>query len=383
MGIKKFFLWLQLAVTSVVTFVSCSDEPEPQKDRVILIYAVAANSLESYLKDDLNEILRVAPNLNLVNNAVLVYSVDYSNECTLRKLRYNKTSGKYEFVLEKQFDELPLSTSPDKISEVLKYVDTHYDYANKGLILWSHGTGWLPWEGPSTPSDERRRSFGEDKYEGKTYKTNIIELADAIPEDVFDFIWFDCCYMANIETVYQLRNKTRRIGGYVEEIAAYGMPYHLTMPYLLRREADLEGAAREIYEYYDYMQLSAPVSVISTAGLERLAQVSRRIFSTGTPPASLKGIQNYTRSWLTVDGVYFYDMKQLLENYTEVALEIPEDLTDAFKGAVVCKFLANFAYPGPAINIDHYSGLSMHHYVNEDTFDSEYYRKLDWFKATR
>ena len=251
--IIKSLGFLIAAAVFITTFDSCSkDEPEDYsvKERLVLIYAVAANNLQVNLKFDMQEILKVAPNLNLKNNKVLVYSVVNSGECLLQELQKNN-KGESEFVTVKEFEELPLSTSEERISEVMGYVAANYDYPKKGLILWSHADGWLPWyqSTPSEPAeqDDRRKSFGWDNYEGSTYKTNITALADAIPADMFDFIWFDCCYMANIETVYQLRDKTDYVVGSVLEIASDGMPYDLTMPYLLQPEADLKAAAFEFY----------------------------------------------------------------------------------------------------------------------------------------
>lgn len=393
--IAKLAMAFMLTMIAGIILGSCKDsEDEPQldkeKERIILIYAVAANSLQSDLTSDINEIIKVAPNLDLEHNSILLYSVDYSNVCKLQRLEFNKTTGRYAFTILKEFDELPLSTSPERISEVLNYVDVNFKSQKKGLILWSHATGWLPAPYGSTPMGAKRRSFGSDRYptaSSPSYETNINELAEAIPSGVFDFIWFDCCYMANIETVYQLRNKTDYIVGYVEEIASYGMPYDLTMPYLLRNNADLKGAADMVYRYYDTLGYSAPVSIMATSGLTKLAEVSRNIFSAGTAPEKLTSIQNYTRSWLTKDGIYFYDMGQLLQSYkfeSEVVAEtLNEELAEALSETVVYKVLSDYTWPGPVININHYSGLSMHNFVDNGSEDAAFYKELDWYKATR
>lgn len=382
---------------------SCHDngfDPEaPQKgESLMLVYAIAANNgLQAALFDDKYEILVSAPNLDLKNNTVLVYSVDNTNSCVLEKLTRNSSTGKYEYVTVATFPELPLSTSPERISEVLNYVNDRYHYSTKGLVLWSHGTGWIPTEIGSTPMLEKRRTFGRDKYEGVNYETNINELAEAIPDGVFDYIWFDCCYMANIETIFELRYKTKRIVGYTEEIASYGMPYNLTTPYLLQRNPDLVGAADELVAYYDRMKYSVPVTIVNTEELDELASASKEIFRLGLPPVNLSQIQNYTRSWLTADGIYFYDMGQLLESYTPVPNDDgtintagSEKLAQAkslFKEmmnrVVEYKVFADYTWPGPVINANHFSGLSMHHYVPKETFDEKYYTTLDWFRATR
>lgn len=72
-----------------------------------------------------------------------------------------------------------------------------------------------------------------------------MRLADAIPDGVFDFIWFDACYMSGIETAYELRDKCDTFVAYPTEVYTPGMPYNLTIPYILKETPDLKSAASE------------------------------------------------------------------------------------------------------------------------------------------
>lgn len=370
-----------------MTFISCSDEiPEPDpeenatKERLILIYAIAANSLQPNLTDDMNEILRVAPYLNLKNNKVLVYSVKRDGICRLQELR-KTPSGGFGFETVQEFPDLPLSTSPERISDVISYVTDNYEYPYKGLVLWSHATGWIPWFDGDTPEQPSRRAFGEDQYDGQKYMTNITTLAEAIPEDTFDFIWFDCCYMANIETVYQLREKTDKIVGYVMEIADSGMPYDITMPYLLRKDADLRMAAKELFEYYNDYSIAISVSIMDTKYLPELAEASKEVIATGTAPSAsrLKLVQDYQR----FQKVNFYDMGQLLNSYSELSEDVKANLTSAFSNAVVYKAISNFDFNRIKINVADFSGLSMYNFTDSDNSYDLFYQQLDWYQATR
>lgn len=361
-----------------------SDEPEgpAQKERLILIYAVAANNLEYYLKLDKAEILQAGSQLNLRNNKVLLYQVTTSGECQLMELQ-QVSPQKYDFVAVEHFTDLPLSTSESRIREVIDYVADRYDYPYKGLVLWSHATGWVPWFGGSTPQDGVRRSFGADKYGDETYKTNINELAEAIPEGVFDFIWFDCCYMGNIETIFQLRNKTERIVGSVLEIASMGMPYDLTMPYLLQKDAQLEKACVEFYNYYFSNNIAASLSITETRYLPELAAAARKILATGTVPANLSLFQNYSR--LTEERITyrFYDLGQLFENYSGIDSATRDEFKEALQRAVVYKVITPFNFDKKAIDLGAYSGLSVNNYLDNGSASELFYKELDWYKATR
>ena len=360
------------------------DEPiyPPEKERLILIYAVAANNLQYNLTLDMQEILKIASTLDLDRNKVLVYSVVNSGECKLQQLVKDK-KGNYNFDDVITFSDLPLSTSPERMQEVYDYVNENYDYPEKGLILWSHATGWVPWFGGNTPDQaeqDKRKAFGQDKFEGGEYWMNITDLAEAIPTGMFDFIWFDCCYMANIETIYQLREKTPYIIGYVTEIASDGMPYHLTMPYLLKKEPNLVGAAENLYDYYSNKGIAVSVSIIDTSKLDLLAEASSNIFSQGILPPDFipSGIQNYGRQ-----GYKFYDMKQLLDIYQDVGEGLKMQLNAAFEEAVIYKAISDYDFNDKPINVSDYSGLSMHNYTDDGSQNNAFYRELDWFKSTR
>lgn len=374
-----------LLVLQLLILPSChkTDEPveEITNDRVILLYAVAANNLYSDLKDDIKEILRAAPRMDLKRNALLIYSVDETNQCKLERLTQN-SKGEYEFSLVKSYPETPLSVEEERINEVITYVNDNYDYQRKGLILWSHATGWIPFFMGSKPTGVKQHSFGNDKYNGTVYECNITTLADAIPDGIFDFIWFDCCYMANIETIYQLRGKADYLVGYVTEIWGEGMPYNLTMPYLLRYNADLEKAALELFNYYDVASRPVTVSITQTSQLENLAAASALIFDKGIAPTDFNGIHNYSR----LSGHPFYDMGELMNAYQNIDNETLREFNIAINKAVIFKLASpfDFSWPRPEdINQATYSGLSMHNFINSGSSDEEFYKTLDWYKATR
>jgi len=76
------------------------------------------------------------------------------------------------------------------MKQVLNDIIQMYPAQEYGLILWSHGTSWLP-------AGSSLRSFGEDSGE----QMNIPDLAENLPIK-FDFILFDACLMVSVEVVY-------------------------------------------------------------------------------------------------------------------------------------------------------------------------------------
>ena len=131
-----------------------------------------------------------------------------------------------------------------------------YPAEEYGLILWSHGTSWLP-------AGRGLRSFGSDS--GK--EMNIVDLAKALPLH-FKFILFDACLMGAVEVVYELRNTTDYIIASSTETIAEGFPYHLILPELVKQNPDWTKVAQQYFDYYNNQQgvyQSATVSVILTA----------------------------------------------------------------------------------------------------------------------
>lgn len=109
-------------------------------------------------------------------------------------------------------DIYPYSASGEVLHSVIHDAITAFPAMEYGLILWSHGTGWLPEGVFDTLKHGNRskfRSFGFDS--GKEMK--ITELAENLPVK-FEFIIFDACLMSNIETLYELRNAANYIIAY-------------------------------------------------------------------------------------------------------------------------------------------------------------------------
>jgi len=84
------------------------------------------------------------------------------------------------------------STSPDTLSEFIRYCKNSYPADRYELIFWNHGGGPV-------------YGFGYDEWQDEESSLTISEIAKALSEnrDIhFDIIGMDCCIMASIETCY-------------------------------------------------------------------------------------------------------------------------------------------------------------------------------------
>lgn len=179
----------KLIVTYVLAIIvsACSNNDlyeNIKKDKTIIIYMVADNNLHEIANDFVTSI----SNVSFDNSNLIVY-IDDQNNSRL----YEMNNGPN---LLKEFSE-DNSLSPKTINSVLKLINTLYPSVEKGLIFWSHGTGWL------NDNYDNSRSFGLDKG----HSISISELTSSLPTH-YNYIIFDACYMSSIEILFELKDKT-------------------------------------------------------------------------------------------------------------------------------------------------------------------------------
>ncbi len=399
--VKNFYkisFLLIAGLTSIISLSSCEKNESPEeKERkskmTLLVYAVVS---DLNLESDKAEMIKGVANVNLDENHLLVYQVYKTGEPRLLELIRNQ-AGEPEFKAVKTFDREQYSTDPKRISTVIDEVLTRWKAQEYGMIFWSHGTGWTPSfsNHGETRSDNDNTisfntpslsSFGSDtdleRDPGYTDKTDIDELAMAIPDHIFTYIWFDACYMGGIETVYQLRDKAEIIVGMPTEDPGNGMPYHLTIPHLLRSNPDCESAAKEFFHFYetgsDNSWDRATIGVYDMAFIEPVADFCRNAYFGAATPSST-GLQIYSRG----KNGPFYDFGQytLRMAATSASSYDERDFNEAMDKFVIYKAATKYDFAGREILAENYSGLSCHLYDPEDNSKTtNYYRSLDWYK---
>lgn len=395
--IKPSFAWVVSAMMAVFLNSCSNDEPSPSPfvDRTqttVLVYAVATNNLSSNLVGDKNEMLQAASSLDLTNNNVLVFENTFTFGQRLLKLV--KSSEEYVFDVVEEFPSSVSSLDPERMKEVFNFVGNNYDSENYGLIFWSHSTASQPYLTSSASSRQSelepgapvqlpsQYSFGYDDEAvlPEYVQINIDILADAIPNDLFDYIWFDSCYMSNIETIYQMRNKAKYFVGYATEVWEFGSPYHLVLPHLLGENPNLVTAAQEFFNYYDNSKYrNATVAVVDLSKVGALMEACKTAYEVNLMP-STSGFIKYTRGTTGP----FYD----LGDYTKAMAELKgvsltnEEWNSALDQCVIYKAATPTGFDNRPIDPERYSGISTHIYDFEINSASEnYYQSYDWFKS--
>jgi hypothetical protein len=381
-----FFSFLLLAG---LLFTSCDTEESLVPTRTILVYMAADNNLNDYSYRNLNGMVTGAAGNVLDNGNLLVYHDSQSELPQLIQIKKGK-AGEIEKEIIRTYENRN-SASVEVMKSVLNEVFNNeaYKAESYALLLWSHGTAWLP----GNPGNYLR-SYGVD--DGQYME--IYELQEALKGYTFDFIIFDDCYMANIEVAYTLRNQTDYILASPTEVLAYGLPYHKIIPYLFSRESVpdlLKKVSDAFYTYYENQETSsgtsypksASITLVKTTELEPLASVCREIllgqYENTLFDLPLENIQRI--EYLPYPHHALYDFGDFIKQ--PATPDQYSRFEDALQKVIIYKLTTDIAYYGSDgglyVNIDRdrFCGLSAYIPQKALTNLNEWYKRLDWYKA--
>lgn len=364
---------------------SAIQKVKPSKiKRAVLIYAVNKSSLSYDFTQDSREILTAASQIDMNEYQILLYRTDSNESCGLYSVGITN-SGEPSFTLIKQYDRDKTSTAPERIKEVVDYSLTLYPNAEYDLIFWGHGMSWKPYFTDHQIDIPADHAYGGEFTGGVTSSgsaetdwTEIDELADCVPDGVFDTIWFDCCYMTGIEVIYEFRDKCNTYVGYPTEVWSEGLSYDLILPYLLSESHNITGAAVAFFNYYNKGGEPVTVAVVDMSKLEPMADATSAIVKSGEVRPYVGNLINYSRT----SSAPFYDFRQYWTETANLndASHLVAPFEKAFDDLVIyhAESDRNFnLHPWDTSNI---SGISTHNYRGSASADEEYYRTLDWFK---
>lgn len=407
MIIKKYILSLFCFASFLIFFSSCekdlnididpSTEIDSNKSSV-LIYMIADNDLS---QDGLNNIEKVKEgieNTDAEGDVFIYYDGESSSlEYPPLLLKVYKKDSEQKVDTVQTYSEAN-SASKERLGLVLlDYLNQTKSVKRKGLILWSHGTGWLPACFPNC--EAQTRAFGEDLSEDKygrtpaVYSMEIKDLANAIPENTFEYIIFDACLMQCVEVAYQLRDKTDYILGGTSLLPATGHPYPSLVPLLLKKDIDYEEVAKDVFNEYDKNEREnggASYSLVKTAELRNLASVMNKIMKNHKLEDihgkwSTRKIQGFDHSF---GDPIFYDFIHYMHSFVDkqelATLQDQLNKTILFKNSTKTVLSgARSTRLNRIITVDFYSGLSINRFGivdNRKMGIEEAYKELDWYK---
>ncbi|MDE6207329.1 MAG: hypothetical protein K2M55_05930 [Muribaculaceae bacterium] len=332
-----------LGAVMALTLAACNDPDEPSHKpeicppataaRTVLVYQVANNNLGTptagYDVADLDEMISAAKAGHIgEGNRLLVYRAPYRTAPFMLELSKDGVDTL------KHYSSDTLSVDSRRMSQVLKDMSALAPADSYGMIFWSHGTGWIQ-DGMEAPDSGTKRSFGYDG--GRTM--NITTLASVLEDGPsFDWLYFDCCHMASVETLYELRHTAPLIVGSATELPVDGMPYQLNIKEFFRiGDADLIRAATNTFDSYNSltgMYRTCTMSVVDTRGLDALAAATAAIYD-ASPVAMPEGYTAQRFEDQTQAQCRYFDFAHYVE-----ALCVDDNGDPRFDGAIA--LLADF-----------------------------------------
>lgn len=397
-----------LCLLTLATLAACSKEepgynPPALADRTVLLY-MPGQSLSTYYKNNIQGIHTAVTDRALGNGRMLVcWQPEKQTSAVMLEIYYDRNKRRSETKTLKTYDDFNAGSAAD-VQRIFADAAELAPAQNYGLIIGCHGKAWIPASGgvlpyslrsaepdddvwTTAPGAKTTRSFGDTGYE-----LDITELASAIETQSFrfDYLIFDDCFMANIETLYDLRRAVDYIVASPCEVMGDGFPYDRIVPHLFEGNgvlSSLEKACWEFWNLYEndwrstiaYEQ-SGCISLAVTAQLDALATEMRRIKD--KKQAFDIGALQYYKGNVTK---LFYD----LEHYVTLCCNDPGIVND-FKARMELAFpvssrhhTASFysAYDRRNHSINYYSGVS----VSEPEPSAKYAaknRQTNWYRDT-
>ncbi|MDO5394721.1 MAG: clostripain-related cysteine peptidase [Bacteroidales bacterium] len=396
----KNFFRIVICGAAIVAATACSSKGSPTPppgpvQTTVLVYMAADNSLGVQLEDstDIREMQAAARAGELNGGRLLIYHKGYRTSASLSEI---KADGKIVRLHEYGDDGLT-SVHSARMARVLADARAAAPATHFGVVLWSHGDGWLQngleedeqakkgksasmpagAGGVSTLHKPEVAGFGSEGGRKMKVSTLATVLGNSGP---IDFVYFDCCYMANVEVAYEMRNVTPVIAGSAIELPAEGMPYDKTLHYFFADgEPDIVNAARTTFSHFDTMtgeDRTCAMTVINTAGLPELASVTRKVYEIAAAPVP----GNYRPQRYQVSSqCMFYD---LADYVTALAADanapsLAGEWRTAFDGCITYAAATPFLWNRVAL--DRHNGLSTMILASAADIKAKKYDTLQWY----
>ena len=292
----KILFWALLAL--VMQFaVACSKEeplpapaPEPPVEQepqplaeshTLTIFMQGNNGLAEFMDSNLQRILTAYYDVPEGDFRIFVF-YDRGNYTRLTELYMNDGMAKQRLVEE--YDTTISTVDKEFVRGVLAKVKEEAPADSYGLILSSHGGGWVPSDLYDVYLLDEGSRGGEPVAQPLFYAQDdydcmeVPDLVEALSDTHYNYIIFDACFMGNVEALYDLRHSADYIVASAAEVLGAGFPYETMIPMLFEYDDhSLKAICEEYMEYYKGS--SGTVALVDCAELEPLAEAMRAVMA--------------------------------------------------------------------------------------------------------
>ncbi|RIY38152.1 hypothetical protein CKY20_00985 [Capnocytophaga canis] len=389
---SRFYIKTLVALLQVFVLVGCNKDEitgltSLQKDKALFVYMIADNDLDFYATANINEMEAfIAENPD--KGSIYAYIDRAKNRKTAHPLLYQISADTTAQINSKILKVYPEKDSSNEVvfKEVLNEVITLTTTKNekiRGLVLWSHGSAWLPKS--SLLASNRAtavKSFGVDQTATEDTAINsemdIRKLAKSLVNYHFDFLLFDACFMASIEVFYELKNSFDYIIASPTEVLATGFPYKDILIDMLENTVNYNNISKKYVSHFKQKQgilQSATVTTIKTSELKKFAYLFNKCLSQQTEKID-------TTKWLQYDqegSDYLFDIGDFLNHLQPNQTEI--ELSKQFEKLIVCYDRTSYFFN--KIPLEKSTGVSIFvpNKIDNTNEVYDFYKTLSWNNA--
>ncbi len=353
-------------------------------ERTMMFYYLGM-SLKSFYDANLATVEKCVESGSLGDTRVLAFIQSSQNSGSLYEIFYDKGLGKIVRDPIATYD-LPQLYSEQMLSEIFCDMTVRAPAKEYGLFIGSHGKGWIPKNSASLGGSSTYSTFSAEHLEsiwtpapgaimvrhiGDTTSTQLdtTEIAGALKSTGchLSYIIFDACYMANVESAYDLKEVTDYILGSACEIIANGMPYGDILPIMASTSPLLDrlnSSAKAFVDYYKNNRQgaysSACSAVIDCRQLDALAEVTKRV-NGSLQRIDPNSVQSYDGINLTRNPTHiFFDMEDYVIKSCTDADAVAAFSAQLYRTVTGLHHTKTFysAYNNKANEINYYSGLT-------------------------
>lgn len=272
-SMKRIFFY-SILFASLLSFASCSDEgldlDDINNQSIIVFMPWTGNSdgSEKGLTDDFRH------NLDSIETAIInargmdqyrlyVFFASTPKEAELYEVTYQSGNIEHRTLMTVSDQSYTTAAGIDSIISKVKHDGDNKGYGtgnalNYAMIIGGHGSGWISkddwgkeaWKAPRRKGRIATRCLGSDT--DKAYAIDVTTLAQGIEASntKMQYILFDNCYMANIETAMALRNATNILVASTSEIISSGLPYKTLWSSLSTNSPSYSSIVSTFRNYY-------------------------------------------------------------------------------------------------------------------------------------
>jgi len=371
-------------------------------ERLVVVYMVADNNLDYFAVQNINE-MEMGFDSASFNGKLLVYVDRGANAKPSHPYMMEIVHDTTNAIVSKIIYTYPEQNTAQGyvLTSVIQDAKKYYsNYTNIGLVLWSHGTSWLP-KGVQFGTKrgqiiDSTKSFGLDNNPFDSSVLDIKDLKFALKntKNKFDFILFDACYMNSIEVAYELKDYANYMIASPSEILSYGFPYKKIVPLLGQNNLDIQAITNSFYNFYQAQKgilQTATVAAINLNNIIDLASKTNTLFTSlskikDTFKIQLHNIQRLDYSGDSSSMAWAFDLYHFLqynfENSTDTEISMAyKNIQIAWGNTVFYSQHTNMLFK--TINLNNCNGISTYipNALNNKIAD-DYYKTLQWYQQS-